>query len=131
MKTTLCHDYKLSFPNNQSFDIYHLYSAPPAILNATSVQEIYLGKTSLIKCEVDRGSPLANIHWLHVQYHNETGQQKLTEITNSSDPRFTIVSDGLQITNVQHSDDGTYRCYVYNSYGTVFRDIHAVIGGLK
>jgi hypothetical protein len=105
-----------------------LVHAPPAILNAMPKQDIHLGHTSLIKCEVDRGSPLAYIHWLHVQYHNETGQETLTEITNSSDPRFTIVSDGLQITNVQHSDEGIYRCYVYNSYGTVIRDIQAAIG---
>ena len=103
-------------------------SAPPAILNAMPVQEIHLGQTSLIKCKVDRGSPLASIHWLHVRY--EAGQQVITEITNSSDPRFMIVTDGLQITNVKLTDEGIYRCYVYNSYDTVIHDIQAVIGGL-
>ena len=93
------------------------------------VQEILLGETSLIKCEVDRGRPLANIHWLHVHYDNKTGQQNLTEITNASDSRFMILSNGLQITNVQLSDEGTYRCYVYNSYGSVIRDIQATIRG--
>ena len=127
------HTYMLKCSHTHSFTyiIFHsILSAPPAILNAMPKQDIHLGHTSLIKCEVDRGSPLAYIHWLHVQYHNETGQETLTEITNSSDPRFTIVSDGLQITNVQHSDEGIYRCYVYNSYGTVIRDIQAAIGGL-
>ena len=92
------------------------------------VQEIYLSQTSLIKCEVDRGSPLASIHWLHVRY--EAGQQVITEITNTSNSRFMIVTDGLQITNVQLTDEGIYRCYVYNSYDTVIRDIQAMIGGL-
>ena len=95
-----------------------------------SLQDIHLSQTSIIMCEVDRGSPLANIHWLRVTYHNESGQEMLTEITNTSDPRFTIVSNGLQITNVQLFDEGTYRCYVYNDYGTVIRDIEAKIGGL-
>ena len=108
--------------------IHDFTSAPPAILNAMPVQEIHLGQISLIKCEVDRGIPLASIHWLHVRY--ETGQQVISEITNSSDPRFMIVTDGLQITNVQLTDEGIYRCYVYNSYDTVIRDIQALIGGL-
>ena len=95
------------------------------------VQEIYLGETSLIRFDVDRGRPLANIHWLRVHYDNGTGQQSLTEISNVSNSRFTILSNGLQITNVQFYDEGIYRCYVHNSYGSVIRDIQAAVKGLQ
>ena len=73
---------------------------------------------------------MAAIHWLHIEYNNETGEQRLTEITNDSDPRFTIVEDGLRIENVQLSDAGVYRCYVYNDYGTEVLDIQAAFRGI-
>ena len=113
-----------------SLTLHSFSSAPPAIYEGMPVQDIYFGEISVIKCEVDRGRPLANIHWLRVHYDNDTRQQILTEITNVLNPRFTILSNGLQITNVQLSDEGIYRCYVYNSYGSVIRDIQVEIRGL-
>ena len=109
--------------------LFYLFIAPPALLKSMPEQYIYLERTSVITCEVDRGNPLASIHWLRIQYDN-TGKEVPMEITNSSNPRFTIVSDGLQITSVQLSDEGVYRCYVYNMYGNVILDIQATIRGL-
>ena len=109
--------------------IFSTCLAPPALLKSMPEQYIYLERTSIITCEVDRGNPLASIHWLRIQYDN-TGKEVPMEITNSSNPRFTIVSDGLQITSVQLSDEGMYRCYVYNVYGNVILDIQATIRGL-
>ena len=105
--------------------------ALPRILNSsgTSLQEIEYGEVSLIKCEVDRGSPLADIHWLRVNFNEETREMELSEITPDGNPRFKIVENGLEISNVQLSDEGTYRCYVYNIYGTAILDIYAAFKG--
>ena len=78
---------------------------------------------------MDRGNPLADIHWLRVNYNNETGEEELSEITSTYDPKFKIVENGLEISNVQVSDEGTYRCYAYNSIKQVFLDIQATFKG--
>jgi hypothetical protein len=99
-----------------------LVYAPPEILNAMPVQEIHHGATSLLNCKIDRGYPEGNIHWLRV---SETGDAVLEEITATSHERFTIVENGLEISNVQSSDEGRYRCYVQNDHGVDASDIHA------
>lgn len=75
---------------------------------------------------MDRGSPLGDIHWLRVNHTEE-----LLQITSSYIPRFRIVENGLEISNVQFSDEGTYRCYVNNSIGTAVLDIQAVLKGRR
>ena len=103
--------------------------APPQILNPMPLQDIFNRTTALIKCEVDRGSPLGDIHWLRVKVNNETREEELSEITSNYHPRFKIVENGLEISNVQSTDEGTYRCYVYNSIGQTFLDIQATFKG--
>ena len=78
---------------------------------------------------MDRGSPLADVHWLRI--NNETGEEELSEITSNYDPRFKIVENGLEISNVQFSDGGIYRCYVYNSISTAVLDIKAIFKGMQ
>ena len=92
------------------------------------LQEITYNETSLIKCEVE-SIPLATVHWIHISYNNETGNKDYVEITSDYDPRFRIVENGLEISNVQLSDEGTYRCYVYNVHGTAILDIYAAFKG--
>lgn len=55
--------------------------------------------------------------------------ENLFQITNETDLRLKILEDGLQISNVQTSDKQTYRCYVYNEYGTEYLDILATLVG--
>ena len=105
--------------------IFLLYSAPPVILNRIPVQEILAETTSCLICDIDRGNPLGNVHWLRVD--NETGN--VIEITGTSDPRFRKVENGLEITSVQLSDEGIYRCYVFNQYGADSFDIQALYRG--
>ena len=104
------------------------FLVPPQILNQMPLQEITYNETSLIKCEVE-SIPLANVHWIHISYNNETGGKDYVEITSDYDPRFRIVENGLEISNVQLSDEGTYRCYVYNVHGTAILDIYAAFKG--
>ena len=73
---------------------------------------------------MDRGIPLAAIRWLRM-----TNVPQPLEITSNYDPRFRIVENGLEISNVQLSDEGTYRCYVYNEHGTEILHIDAVFKG--
>ena len=107
---------------------YSSFLVPPRILNQMSLQEIISGKTSLIKCEVE-SIPFANVQWTHIHYNNETGDKNYVEITSSYNPRFKIVENGLKISNVQLSDEGTYRCYVYNIHGSATLDIQAIFKG--
>ena len=104
------------------------FLVPPRILNQMPLQEITYNETSLIKCEVE-SIPLATVHWIHISYNNETGNKDYVEITSDYDPRFRIVENGLEISNVQLSDEGTYRCYVYNVHGTAILDIYAAFKG--
>ena len=90
------------------------------------IQEIHHGETSLISCIIDRGYPEANIHWLRM---NETDDSIIAEITDTWDSRFRIVENGLEITDVRLTDEGMYRCYVQNSYGTKVLDIIATFRG--
>ena len=90
------------------------------------IQEIHRGETSLISCIVDRGYPEANIHWLRM---NETDNSVIVEITDTWDSRFRIVENGLEITDVRLTDEGTYRCYVQNRHGTRVLDIMAAFRG--
>lgn len=75
---------------------------------------------------MDRGIPLAAIHWLRM-----TNVAEPLEITSNYDPRFRIVENGLEISNVQSSDEAEYRCYVYNSFGVIIFDIQAIYQGRK
>ena len=112
---------KVSYP----YPIF--FVAPPYILNGEHIQEIVKGQTSFLECKVDRGKPEALIHWLI--YQNNTSVFNFPEITNNTDPRYKILENGLQITNVQPSDERIYRCYVYNEHGTVYFDIQAAFAG--
>lgn len=102
--------------------------APPRIINLIPVHDIQEGTTSVIKSTVDRGSPLADINWLRVTYDNETREEKVLFI---SDPRFKVVNDGLEISDVQLSDEGIYRCYMYNIIGVAFFDTLAILKGMS
>ena len=93
------------------------------------LQDIFNRTTALIKCEVDRGSPLGDIHWLRVKVNNETREEELSEITSNNHPRFKIVENGLKISNVRLIDEGTYRCFVYNYIRQVFLDIQVSFKG--
>lgn len=100
-------------------------SAPPVILVRIPVQDIIADVDSLLRCHIDRGSPLGSIYWLKID--NDTGN--LYELTANSDPRFHIVENGLEIRSVRISDEGMYRCYVYNQQGSDFFDIQALYRG--
>ena len=78
---------------------------------------------------MNRGHPLADIQWLHVNINNETEEEELSEITPNYDPRFKIVENGLEISNVQFSDEGTYRCYLNNSFSSDILDVQATFKG--
>ena len=101
--------------------------AAPAIRNQDHIQEIVRGETSLLRCDIDRGIPEATVRWLI--YQENTTVYDFPVITNDTDPRYTVLEGGLQISNVQLSDARVYRCYVYNMYGTVFFDIEASFMG--
>ena len=75
---------------------------------------------------MDRGIPLAAIHWLRI-----TNVTEPLEITSNYDPRFRIVENGLEISNVRSSDEAKYRCYVYNSIKVITYNIQAVFRGRK
>lgn len=94
------------------------------------IQEIYIGNTSLIACEVDRGRPIANLHWLRVTYDNES-KMNIEEITPTEFPRFTIVEDGLRISNTQMSDEGIYQIFMYNNLRPIRLDILAAFKGMS
>ena len=85
--------------------------------------------TSLLLCEIDAGNPPATVYWLHITYNNTTGAQIITEITADWNPRFTIVQNGLQISDVRVTDEGVYRCYVQNNRGQDVLDIRASFVG--
>ena len=92
------------------------------------IQEIYFGVTSLLTCTVDRGNPLATIEWLYIT-SDEDGDEVIETIAPDWNPRFTVVDGGLQIENVQASDEGLYRCYVSNDYDIVELTIQAAFRG--
>ena len=60
---------------------------------------------------------------------SEMGDTVLEEITATSHERFRIVENGLEISDVQSSDEGRYRCYVQNDHGVDASDIHAAFRG--
>lgn len=66
------------------------------------------------------GNPLATIYWLNGS----------TIITEDFNPRFTVLENALQIENVQLTDEGTYRCYIHNDYGTDDLYIQAAFRGM-
>ena len=92
----------------------------------TTLQEIFIGNTSLIACEVDRGRPSADIFWARVTYDNES-VENTSEITPIHFPRFTIVEKGLEISDVQWSDEGLYRILI----GSERLDIFAAFKGIS
>ena len=109
------------------YSCYLLFSsADPKILNGMTLQEIFIGNTSLIFCEVDRGRPFAGTHWARVTYYNES-VENISVITPTHFPRFTIVEEGLKISNVQLSDEGKYRILI----GSDRLDILAAFKGMS
>ena len=78
---------------------------------------------------MNRGYPLADIQWLHVKINSETGEEELSKITSDYNPRFKIIENGLEISNVEFSDQGTYRCYLSNSFSTDILDVRATFKG--
>ena len=70
------------------------------------VQEIHLGQSVFIRCEVELGNPVAELVWY-----------KDNNIVDLSDPRITLVNTSLELENVVESDSGEYRCYVHNEVG--------------
>ena len=61
----------------------------------------------VIRCEVDLGFPTSVVSWY-----------KDSVIINiNSSARLTRLSHGLQIQNVQQSDEGVYECYPRNEVG--------------
>ena len=79
---------------------------------------------------MDRGNPQATVYWLHITYNETTGAQILDEITSDWNPRFTVVENGLEISNVRRMDAGRYRCYVQNDRGVDVLDIQAAFRGI-
>ena len=110
--------------------LFSTFPAYPQILNEMILQEIFIGNTSLIASEVDRGRPIASIHWLRVTYDNES-EVNISEITPTDFPRFTIVEDGLRISNTQMSDEGIYRIFMHNILRTIYLDILAAFEGMS
>ena len=122
LSTTVLSDQTLCI---YDYFMFFLHIAAPAVLNKMPIQELMYMTTSFLKCEVDRGIPLAIIQW-HI-VNNETGQ--LSKITPNSHLRLKILEDGLEIDNTQLSDKGIYRCSVSNDYGTDSLDIQATSRG--
>ena len=101
-------------------------SARPKILNGMTLQEIFIVNTSLIAVEVDRGRPSANTHWALVTYYKDS-VENISVITPTHFPRFTIVEEGLKISDVQLSDEGIYRILI----GSKRLDILAAFKGMS
>ena len=78
---------------------------PPTILNPESVQQIHLQQTAFIDCDIDRGFPTSTVTW-----------SKNNTLIN--DARITVMNDGLQIRDVQQSDEGVYTCCARNIEGS-------------
>ena len=78
---------------------------PPAILYPIKKQTIYLGETGFISCDIDLGDPASTVLWYK-------------DNTVISDARVTIIDTGLQIRDVQQSDEGVYMCCAHNIVGS-------------
>ena len=95
----------------------HTDIEPPTIRNQMPIQPIHLHQTSLIRCDVDLGYPTSTVIW----YKNH-----IRIIPNE---RITITGSGLQIQNIQQSDEGLYECYAYNSEGVASLNITVTFRG--
>lgn len=96
-----------------------LPAVPPRILERIPVQEIHIGQTVLIRCIVNLGYPVAEVIWYkNTRFVNE-----------SNNPRITQRENGLEISNVQMSDEGEYECYVHNEFGSDSLEIQVAFRG--
>ena len=89
---------------------------PPAIQGLIPVQSICLHQTALIYCKRDHGVPASNEIW------RKDGVDVAFDY-----PRITPMEDGLEVYNVQKSDEGLYECFMQNEEGNVSYSIMVLV----
>ena len=71
-------------------------------------------------CAINPGYPEAAVIWYKENHH-----------IDGEDMRITVKENGLEIQNVQQTDEGMYECYVHNEVGYDSLDIHVAFRGKR